>query len=99
MYAGIMPASTTTFISRIDTDRQLLAVVGTMYQEAVAEHGTDPHARGWREQLAVLITWHGREVVIESLVELVPGLTMRHAVTMADLAMRQPSDLVPAAGG
>lgn len=82
-----MSSSTTTFVYRVESDRALLSAVARMY----AESKPDGAVTTWREQLRWLITRYGREVVVETLTEEVPGLTMRHAVTLVDLAQRVES--------
>ena len=61
----------------------------------MADTPTCRKAEGWRQQLSYLLQEYGRNVVIESLTDNVPGLTTRHATILADLAERTPSDLVP----
>ena len=66
-----------------------------MFDEAIGA----PRPPRWRDQVAVLLTQFGRDIVIESLVESVPGLTVRHAVIMADLAERRESGRMAASHG
>ena len=85
-----MPQST-TFLHRIATDAPLLASVARMYVESLADTPACRKAHGWREQVCHLIDQYGREVVVEALMEDVLGLTMRDAVTLVDLAVREES--------
>lgn len=89
--------STGTFIARVETDQKLLVSIATMYGEARPEDPTCRMVGGWREQLRYLLQQHGRAVVIDALLEDVEGLSMRHAVTLADLAERSPSGRMEAA--
>lgn len=85
---------TTTFLYRVESDRHLLSAVATLYVESLADTPACRKAHGWRDQLSHLLREFGRPTVIETLMERVEGLSMRHAVTLADLAERAPSELV-----
>ena len=87
---------TTSFVYRVESNRALLAAVRQMYDEATAEDQVAIIAAGWREQLSVLLARFGRALVLESLMEAVPELTLRQAMTLADLVERTPSDRLPA---
>lgn len=87
---------TTTFVHRIETDAGLLAALERMYQEAMADDPTAGAITHWRPRLRLLLHRYGRDVVIESLMESVEGLSLRHAVILADLADRHPSGRAPA---
>lgn len=85
----------TTFTYRIESDKPLLAAVARLYVASMANTPTCRRADGWRDQLRHLLREHGRAQVIDDLMDMVDGLTMRQAVTLADLAEKTPSDLVP----
>jgi len=80
-----MPQST-AFHHRIATDAPLLTSVARMYVESLANTLLSGKAQGWREQVCHLIDQYGREVVVEALMEDVPGLTLRDAVMVAVMA-------------
>jgi hypothetical protein len=85
-----MPSPTTTFIYRVESDKRLLATVARMY----AESQPSQPLTLWREQLRYLLDRYGREVVIEVLTEDVPGMNMRYAMTLANLAERAESEQI-----
>ncbi len=91
--------STTTFIYRVESDKPLLAAVARLYIASIADTPTCRKAEGWRDQLRHLLREQGRAQVIDDLLDMVDGLTTRHAVTLADLAEQAPSDRVPAVSG
>ena len=90
---------TTTFIYRVESDKALLSAVTTLYVESLADTPACRKATTWRDQLSHLLQEFGRAAVIETLMERVEGLSMRHAITLADLAERAPSELVPVVTG
>lgn len=93
-----MPPPTTSFIYRVESDKPLLAAVARLYVASMADTPTGRKADGWRDQLRHLLREQGRAQVIDDLMAMVDGLTMRHAVTLADLAEKTPSDLLPTVG-
>lgn len=81
-----MTTSNATVIADAATDAQFRAALAAMWAEA---DYVDVQTQNWRTHLCVLMDWYGRDVVIASLIEAVPRLSMHEVTTLADLAEQE----------
>jgi hypothetical protein len=83
-----------TFIARVESNAVLINAIASLYHAEIVRRSAASAAlaRDWRAQTAQLIEWRGRAILVDDLMDLVPGLSVRDAVVVTDLAGRAPSE-------